>query len=145
MDEVKLPLDYQNGQKNFFYESNDTKERREVEPLKSRSPWFARQQILTARSCWRGSTGVYDVPVKATLNSAHFIKDILAPVILVDVPNLYASEKTRLFSILIPPELTPQRTPTNGLMITESIILRKMNGWPICREYLQWILLPMDF
>jgi hypothetical protein len=88
-----LPLDYQNWQTDFFYESNDLKERREVEALKSRSQGFTKQRMFAAGFCWRRPTRLYFVPVKSKVNSALFIEHILAPMMLVDVPNLYGSDK----------------------------------------------------
>ena len=39
--------------------------------------------------CWEGCSLVYIVPQKSKVNSAYFIKNILTPVVEVDIPRLY--------------------------------------------------------
>jgi hypothetical protein len=70
MDGAILSLDYQNGQTDFFHQLNDPKERKEVEPMKSRSSGFAKQQMFAAGFCSRRRTRLYLLPEKAKVYSA---------------------------------------------------------------------------
>jgi hypothetical protein len=85
LDEAMSPLHHMNGKREFFYESEDTKKRRAKVPLASKSPSFP-ERMFAVGFCWRGQTKLYVVPAKAKVNAELFIKHILSPMMLVDVP-----------------------------------------------------------
>jgi hypothetical protein len=96
MDEAMLPLNYMNGKTDFFYESKHPKERRKVKPLASKAPSHPQQRMFAAGYGWRGQTRLFIVPAKAKVNADIFIKHILEPMMLVDVPRIYGKDKDRV-------------------------------------------------
>jgi hypothetical protein len=97
MDEAMLPLDFQNGQRMFYYESNNPDKRRSVEPLASKSPGFPVQRMFAAGFSWRGPTKLYIVPSNTKVNSEVFIKQILEPMVTVDIPRPYGRDAKKVW------------------------------------------------
>jgi hypothetical protein len=54
MDEATLPLDFENGERKFFYQSKNPEKRRSIEPLASRAPSFLEQRMFAAGYGWFG-------------------------------------------------------------------------------------------
>jgi predicted XRE-type DNA-binding protein len=96
MDEAMLPLNYQNGQREFFYQPNNPKNRGKKEPVASKSPSWPKQRMYAAGFGWRGQTRMYIVEAKAKVNAEYFIEHILSPMMLVDVPKLYGADANRV-------------------------------------------------
>jgi hypothetical protein len=97
MDEAMLPLDFQNGQRMFYYESNNPDKRGLVEPLASKSPELPVQKMFAAGFSWRGPTKLYIIPSNTKVNSAVFIMQILEPMVTGDISRLYGRDAKKVW------------------------------------------------
>ena len=96
MDEAMLPLDYANGQTNFFYLTENDKDEGRVAPLAVQKQSFPLQRMFAAGFSHRGPTRLYVVPKQAKVNADLFIELILKPMVLVDIPKLYGADAGRV-------------------------------------------------
>jgi hypothetical protein len=96
MDEAMLPLDFKNGQREFFYQLKNPKERWSEESLVSRAPNCPEQRMLANGYGCFGQTRLFVVPPKAKINAESFIEWILKPMMLEDVPRLYGANKDKV-------------------------------------------------
>ena len=92
MGEAMLPLDYSNGQTIFFYPTENDKEEGRVAPLAVQKQSFTLQRMFAAGFSYRGPTRLYVVPKDTKVNVDLFIKHILRPMMLVDVPKLFGAD-----------------------------------------------------
>ncbi|OWA51152.1 hypothetical protein BV898_15646 [Hypsibius exemplaris] len=95
MDEAMLPLDYENGQSEYYYDSKNVEERRKNVPVFTKSPSHPQQRMYAAGFGWEGQSRLYVVEPKAKVNAAYFIEKILSPMMLVDVPKLYSKREAK--------------------------------------------------
>ena len=92
LDEAVLQSDHTNGQTEFFYTEKETSERLREAPLKSSAPQFPQQVMFACGFTWRGLTRFYHIPLNSKMTAEVFIQQVLAPMMLVDLPKLYGKE-----------------------------------------------------
>ena len=92
LDECMLPLDYTNGQSEYYYAPKNVKERDRPPPLATCAQQFPEQLMMAAGFTWRGPTRLYIVPPKTKITAEYFVKQVLTPMFDVDIPKLYGKE-----------------------------------------------------
>ncbi|OQV17266.1 hypothetical protein BV898_08664 [Hypsibius exemplaris] len=64
-----LPLDYENGQSQYYYDSKNVEERQKNVPVFTKSLSHPQQQIYAAGFGWEGQSCLYAVEPKAKANA----------------------------------------------------------------------------
>ena len=96
LDEAMLPLDFTNGQTKHFYEKKTDREEGVVAPLAVGKAGFYKQRMFAAGFSYRGPTRLYIVPKGSKVNADVFIKEILEPMLMVDMRKLYGKEMSKV-------------------------------------------------
>ena len=92
LDEAMLQFDHTNGQTEFFYTEKEISERLREAPLKSSAPQFPQQVMFVCGFTWRGQTRFYHIPLNSKMTAEVFIREVLSPIMLVDLPKLYGKK-----------------------------------------------------
>ena len=96
LDEAMLPLNFLNGQTSHSYQPRNISERSPNPPVATSSSQFPRTVMFAAGFTWRGQTNFYLVPEKTKMTGELFIEQVLAPMMLVDVPRLYGKDAKKV-------------------------------------------------